>query len=142
MMTPRKTMLSPTPGFTARVMTRIEAYERARARRRAVIGVIVLVVAALVVFALIAVSVAAWVFALADQAGTVASGITALVAVFENARGVLDAFRIAGTTITRNVNEMVWVAYALIALTMTMVWTRVAIGFPRFASISLQEEKR
>lgn len=36
-------MVTPAPGFTARVMTRIVAYEQRRARRRALMGALALV---------------------------------------------------------------------------------------------------
>lgn len=140
MITPHKTMLSPTPGFTVRVMTRIEAYERARARRRALLGIGLLVVAALIVSAFIMVSLALWVSALAEQPSLVSTAVTTFVSLFGHARVVLDAFWVAGLTIARNVNEVVWIGYALLAVGLTMVWTRVAVGFPRFASISIREE--
>jgi len=141
MITPQKTMLSPAPGFTARVMTRIETYERARARQRALLGALLLVLAALVVVALGALSLAWWVFALAAQADGVTSIVIALAAALDNARIVLDVFWNAGMTVARNVHDAVWIAYALLAVTLTMVWARVAIGAPRFASIQLREEK-
>lgn len=140
MITPHKTMLSPTPGFTVRVMTRIEAYERARARRRALLGIGLLVVAALIVSAFIIFSLALWVSALAEQPSLVSTAVTTFVSLFGHARVVLDAFWVAGLTIARNVNEVVWIGYALLAVGLTMVWTRVAVGFPRFASISIREE--
>lgn len=140
MMTPQKSMLTPAPGFSTRVMSRIETYERARARRRALIGAIVLVVAAMIVIALVAFSLATWLFALADDPGIVAKIVTVLVGVFQRARIVFDAFWVAGVTIERQVDQVVWVGYAVLVLALTMVWTRVVVGLPRFASITVRED--
>lgn len=142
MITPQKTMWSPAPGFTARVMTRIEDYERARARQRAWLGVILLVVAAIVVGVLVVLTVALWVAALAEQPSIVSTVVTVCVSLFGRARIVLEAFWVAGMTIARNVSALIWIAYALLAVALTMVWTRVAVGFPQFASISIREEER
>ncbi len=140
MMTPPKSMLTPAPGFTTRVLSRIETYEHARARRRALIGAIVLVVAAMLLIAFVAFSLATWLFAFADQPSIVTTLVTMLVGMFDRARIVFDAFWVAGVTIGRQVDQAVWVAYAVLALALTMLWTRVVVGLPRFASITVRED--
>jgi len=124
----RFTMISPSAGFTARVMTRIEARERAQARRRAVIGAGLLVAAAVALFTLIAIWFASLVGSLLSNPAAIAATVQAVLPVVD----LLDAFRVAAFAILRNVNGMILLAYALGVLVLTTLWAEIATGTFRF----------
>ena len=94
----------------------------------------------MLLIAFVAFSLATWLFAFADQPSIVTTLVTMLVGMFDRARIVFDAFWVAGVTIGRQVDQAVWVAYAVLALALTMLWTRVVVGLPRFASITVRED--
>jgi anti-sigma factor RsiW len=119
------TMVSPSAGFTSRVMARIEERERARARQRALIGAGLLVAAAVGVFALLAVWIAAWLGALLASPGAI---LTALLAVAPLAGELWEALWVASLAILQNVNGGMLLTYALIVLALTVVWARVVTG--------------
>ena len=131
----RFTMMSPSSGFTARVMARIEERERAQARRCALIGASLLVAAALALFALVGLWAAAWISVLLVSPGAV---FTALAAVSPMLGGLLNALWVAALTILQNVNGVMLLAYASFVLALTVVWARVVTGtFQRPSTISL-----
>jgi hypothetical protein len=57
----RAMMVAPSAGFTNRVMARIDAHERAQAQRRAWIGIILLTMFVMGVFALVAFWLFSWI---------------------------------------------------------------------------------
>ena len=131
----RFTMVPPSAGFTARVMTRIEERERARARRRAVIGAGLLVAVASALVALFGLWVAAWVSTLLASPSAI---FTMLKAVSPMLGDVLDALWVAVLAILQNVNGVMLLAYASVVLALTVVWARVATGpFQRPSTVSL-----
>ncbi len=128
-------MMSPSSGFTRRVMARIEERERANARRRAVIGAGLLVAVTSTLFALVGLWIAAWISALLASPGAI---FTALAAVSPMLDDLLVAFWVAALAIVQNVNVALLLAYAAIVLALTLVWARVVTGpFQHSSTISL-----
>jgi len=128
-------MMSPSSGFTPRVMARIEERERAQARRRAVIGAGLLVAAASALFVLLGLWVAAWISILLASPSAI---FTMLTAVSPMLGDLLNALWVAALAILQNVNGAMLLAYASVVLALTVVWARVATGpFQRPSTISL-----
>ena len=121
-------MVSPAPGFTARVMTRLAERERARARRRALIGSALLVSAAvaLLVFAAIQVVSALWILITNPQ--VVFSTLDAFHVPVFWAGKVLEAFGVAANAIAENLDPMQVMLCALAVFALTMLWVRVVTG--------------
>jgi hypothetical protein len=129
------TMMSPSSGFTTRVMARIEERERALARRRAVVGAGVLVAAAAALFALVGLWIATWISALLVSPGAVFS---ALVTVSPMLDDLLVAFWVAALAIWQNVNGVMLLVYAAVVLALTLVWAHVVTGpFQHPSALSL-----
>lgn len=124
------TMMSPSSGFTTRVMTRLEERERAQARQRALIGVGVLVAVVSALFALVGLWIASWIGALLASPGAIlaaAQTISPLVSDLANALWV------AAAAILRAVDSVQMLAYAVIVLTLTAIWARVVTSPSKFA---------
>ena len=131
----RFTMMSPSAGFASRVMARIEERERARARRRALIGAGLLVAAALALFAFAGFQVAAWIGALLASPDAI---FTTLVAVSPVLGDLVNALWVAALAILQNTNGVMLVAYASFVLALTIVWARVVTGpFQPSSTVSL-----
>ena len=131
----RFTMMSPSAGFASRVMARIEERERARARRRALIGAGLLVAAALALFALAGLWIATWISALVASPSAI---LTALAAVSPVLGDLVSALWVAALAILENVNGVMLVAYASFVLALTIVWARVVTGpFQPSSTVSL-----
>ena len=120
------TMASPSAGFTFRVMARIEERERAQARQRALIGAGLLVAAAISAFALSVIWIAAWVKPLLTNPGAT---LVELITVAVLAGELWGALSVAVLAVLQNVNSVMFVAYALCVLILTMIWARVVTGF-------------
>ncbi|MBI5650024.1 MAG: hypothetical protein HZC40_06175 [Chloroflexi bacterium] len=135
MMNSHKTMIAPQPGFTARVMTRLAERERARQRRRAWIGALILIAVALSLIAFIVITLATWITAIIAEPGVIASVITALAPIIDRARGLIEVLWIALAAIARGTNNLAPIAFALSVLMLTMLWTRIVFGpFQRLSS--------
>ncbi len=118
-------MVSPSPGFASRVMARIEERERAQAQRRALIGVGLLVAAAVALLALVAIWIVGWISAVLASPGAI---LTTALAVSPLAGDWLDALRIAAFAILQNVNVVILLVYALGVLALTTFWAEIATG--------------
>lgn len=124
------TMMSPSSGFTTRVMTRLEERERARARRRAVIGAGLLVAAAVAFVAVTTLWIAAWInVLLASPSALLATAQTILPLI----GGFVEALWVAAAAILRAVDSVQMLAYAVIVLALTAIWARVVTGPSKFA---------
>ncbi len=129
------TMASPSAGFASRVMARIEERERAQARRRAAIGTVLLVAAALAPFVLVGVWIGAWIGALLTSPGTIVTALTTVSPVLSD---LANALWIATLAIVQNTNGAMLVAYASFVLALTVVWARVVTGpFQPSSTVSL-----
>ena len=119
------TMVSPSAGFAHRVMARIEARERAQARRRTAIGVGLIALVVISLSALAALRIATWLGALL---GSPEALVTAILTVSPLAGDWLDAVRIAGNALLQNVNLPALLVYALGVLGLTTLWAEIATG--------------
>ncbi len=121
----RPTMVSPAPGFTARVMAELAVRERARARRRALFGAGMLLVAPLALMLFASVSIGSLVALVIANPDVI---VTVLVTLAQTA-DVISAFVGAGWTVVtvlgREVTFVQVVAFAVAVVGMTLLWVRV-----------------
>jgi len=130
-------MASPAPGFTSRVMVRIEQSERVRARRRAMIGAATLVIAV----AISLVPVISWVVSVISMIANpeaIAPMVLAFVMLFGGWEKLLEGLWVAASVIAQNVGEVPLLVYACIVLGMTAVWLQIVSGsFQRLLTIRI-----
>jgi hypothetical protein len=121
-------MVSPAPGFAVRVMARLAERERARARRRALIGSALLAGAAsaMLAFAAIQLMLAIWILVTNPQ--VVMSTLDAFQVPAFWAGKVLEAFWIAANVIAENLDPMQMTLCAAAVFVLTMLWVRVVTG--------------
>lgn len=135
------TMASPAPGFTSRLMARIEERERTRARRRAFIGAAMLVIAS----AILLVPGISWVVSASSMIAdpqAVAPIALAFVTVFSGWEKLLEGLWVAATVIAQNVGEVPLLVYASIVLATTVVWVHIVGGsFQRLLPIRIGGSK-
>jgi hypothetical protein len=124
----RFTMVSPAPGFTARVMTRIVEHERARARRRALIGSALLVSAAGAVLGFAAIQLVSALWILITNPQVVFATLDAFQVPTFWAGKVLEAFWIAANAIAENLDPIQMMLGAVAIFALTMLWVRVVTG--------------
>jgi hypothetical protein len=124
----RPTMLSPRAGFTARVMARIEAQERARAYRRAIIGSGLLVLSAVALLASAGLLVASLAEVLVLSPSTLAPILQALEPLGWLVQAVLESVWLAASTFVGAVGSIPMLGYALGVFALTLLWIRVVFG--------------
>jgi hypothetical protein len=121
-------LVSPAPGFSARVMSRIAERERARARQRALLGSALLIGAAsaAVAFGVIQIASVLWILI------TNLRVVFAALDVFRVSAGwvgrVLEAFWIGARAVTGDLSPMPMVLGAATVFALTMLWVRVVTG--------------
>ena len=123
----RPTMIAPAPGFTARTMARIQMYERARARRRTLIGAGLLIAAAVAALAVVVL----WLGGLAAGLITSPSAFLAVmntVALAADVLGTLTSALIVSAVAFLQAGTVQLLVYALIVCGLLLVWTRVVGG--------------
>ena len=118
-------MVSPSMGFTSRVMSRIDARERAWARRRMAIGLGLIAAVVASLFALVAIWFVGWLTILAASPDAI---VTAVLAVSPLAGDWLDALRVAAIAVVQNTSGLVLLVYALAVLCLTTLWAEIATG--------------
>ena len=106
-------------------MARIDERERAQARQRTVIGVGLIALAVVILFALVALWVTAWLSALLASPAAI---VTSILAVSPLAGDWLDALRIAASAVLQNTNGAIVLVYALGVLALTTLWAEIATG--------------
>jgi uncharacterized membrane protein len=133
----RFTLMTPAPGFTSRVMARIAEHERAQARRRAMIGSVLLILAAIAVLGL----VAWW---LVSIASVFVTAPTVLVAVLNVCASMafwvakfFESLWAVALIITQNVGAVEMLALAIGVITLTAIWVRVVAGPLQLSSRSI-----
>ena len=124
----RLTMLAPRAGFTARVMARLAEQERARARRRVLIGSIVLVAFALVVVSLIALWIGSWVVVFVTMPQLFVAIVSAFATVAFWCGVALNGVGAAVAVIAENIGVAQMGGLALTVIALTAVWVRVVVG--------------
>lgn len=122
------TMIHPAPGFTSRVMARIAEQERARARRRAMIGSILLIAFALVVVTLIVVWLVSWVAVFVAMPQLIVSVLSTLATVAFWIGIALDGIATAIGAIAENIGVAQMGGLALTVIALTALWVRVVAG--------------
>lgn len=134
---PHVTMASPAPGFTSRVMTRIEERERTQARRRALIGAAVLVAAVAIVLASVISWVASWISMIAHPEA-ISPIVMAFNTLFGDWEKLFEGLWIAVTVIMQNLGEVPLLVYACIVLAITAIWLQIVAGsFQRLLTLRI-----
>ncbi len=133
----RFTMMTPSAGFTSRVMARIAEYERTQARQRALIGSALLVIAAGVILILVAGWLIAWVSALITTPSALVSLWSTLATLAFWTRKFIEMVWAATTVVSdqADANQLLMLGISVLAL--TLIWVRVVIGPFRFSSTSV-----
>lgn len=124
----RFVMIAPAPGFTNRVMTRLAERERARARRRAMIGSALLGGVIVVLFARV-------VEQLAAVAWTLITNPQTLIALWEGfemlafwSGAFVNAIWVAVNVLAATLEPLPILTGALTIFALTLLWTRVVAG--------------
>ena len=121
-------MVSPAPGFAARVMTRLAEHERARARRRALIGSALLVGAAIAMLMFVAIQLVVALWVLITNPQVIVSSLNAFAALTFWASKVFEAFWIVAMVIAENLDAVPMTLCAAVVFALTMLWARVVTG--------------
>ena len=124
----RFTMVAPSAGFTSRVMTRISEKERAKAKRRALIGSAVLIAFALSVLALILWWLASWVAVLVSMPQLIVSLINAFATVAFWAGIALNGLSVAVSVVAENIGLPQMLSLAAVVCALTVLWLRIVSG--------------
>ena len=122
----RFTMISPQPGFTARVMTRVAEQERTQTRR-AWLGSALLVIAAIAILSAIVWWIASWVSVFVTTPQLLVALINAFVTLaFWTTKFAQVVWDVALTVADKSGALMP--VLALVAFALTIVWVRVVAG--------------
>ncbi len=127
------TMVAPSAGFTSRVMARIAEHERAKARRRAMIGSALLIGFALIVLVLIALWLASWIVVFVTTPQLIVSLLNAFGTLLFWGSVVMNAVTDVAGVIAKNIGIPQLFGLAMTVCTLTVVWFRVVAG-PSFSS--------
>ncbi len=121
-------MVAPAPGFTDRVMTRIQARERARARRWGVLGAGLLFLAAGIVSVLLGGVLLGLLAIAATNPDVVLTVFVSLTPLVDFGTTLAEALWIALTVVASNVSAVQLLAFAASVFVLTLVWVRVVSG--------------
>jgi len=121
-------MVSPSAGFTSRVMTRLAEHERAKAKRRALIGSALLIVFAVVVIALIVVWLASWVAVFVTTPQLIVSLVNAFATVAFWIGVALKGVGVAVSAVAENIGAPQMLSLAVIVGALTLLWLRIVAG--------------
>ncbi len=122
------TMVAPRAGFTSRVMARIAEHERAKARRRAMIGSALLIAFALIVLALIALWFVSWIVVFVTTPQLIVSLLNAFGTIVFWGSVVIGAVSDAGQAIASSIGIPQLAGLAITVCVLTVVWLRVVAG--------------
>jgi hypothetical protein len=121
------TMAAPAPGFTGRVMARIEQHERVQARRRSILGAAVLLAAASVPFLALGYLLVSLGSQLLADPGVILGGILVFAPVLEIVSSVLQALAVSATTLAR-VGSVQMFLFAVAVCSLTFLWAAIVHG--------------
>ena len=121
-------MVSPAPGFAVRVMARLAERERARARRRALIGSALLAGAASAMLAFAAIQLVSAIWILVTNPQVIVTLLNAFELLAFWVDKLLGALWIAANVIAENLDPMQMTLYAAAVFVLTMLWVRVVTG--------------
>ncbi|MBI5035163.1 MAG: hypothetical protein HZB51_31950 [Chloroflexi bacterium] len=127
------TMVTPRAGFTSRVMARIAEHERAKARRRAMIGSALLIGFALIVLALIVLWLVSWIAVFVTTPQLIVSILNALGTILFWGGIAMNGVTSAAELIAKNIGIPQLFGLAMTVCALTAVWFRVVAG-PSFSS--------
>lgn len=127
------TMVAPRAGFTSRVMARIAEHERAKARRRAMIGSALLVVFALIVLALLVLWLVSWIAVFVTTPQLIVSLLNTLGTILFWGGVAMNGVTDAAGIISRNIGLPQLFGLAMTVCALTALWLRVVAG-PSFSS--------
>ncbi len=121
-------MVAPAPGFTARVMERIQVQERARVRRRTLVGAGLLAVSSatlLVLAGWMLLSVVEVFIVSPETIAPVWGGLELLVTTVQS---IIEALWVAAVAFVVAVGSLQLLGYSLLAFALTLLWLRVVSG--------------
>ncbi len=124
----RFTQIAPPPGFTGRVMARLAEHERARARRRALIGSGLLVGVAGAVLTLGALWLATWVWALLATPHVIVFLLEGLGTLAFWLRAVVGAGWLAANVVVAQLDPLAMTGCAAGVFGLTWLWVRIVTG--------------
>src|SRR5512136_391643 len=115
------TMVSPAPGFAARVMARIEERERVRARRRSVAGGLLLVLASAVAVVLFGIVAGSTLITLASDPDIFSSALSTLAVLADLLRNLLYALWTVAAAFSA-IATMPLLVFAAVVCGLTFLW--------------------
>ena len=122
------TMMAPSPGFTSRVMARLTERERAQARRRALIGSVLLVGAAVAILTLGVL----WCISAAEffltMPNVLVATVDALASLAFWSALFFESLWSVALLIAQNVGAVEMLALAVTVMGLTVLWVRVVAG--------------
>lgn len=121
-------MVSPAPGFTARVMVRIQARERARARRWGVLGAGLLFLAAGIVSVLLGGVLLGLLAIAAANPDVFLTVVVSLTPLLDFGTTLAEALWISLAVVASNISAVQMLAFAASVFMLTLVWVRVVSG--------------
>ena len=121
-------MVSPAPGFAVRVMARLAERERARARRRALIGSALLAGAASAMLAFAAIQLVSAIWILVTNPQVIVTLLNAFELLAFWVDKLLGALWIAANVIAENLDPMQMTLCAAAVFVLTVLWVRVVTG--------------
>lgn len=122
------TMIAPRDGFTGRVMARIAERERTAARRRAMLGVGLLVAAAVGLLAFVGGVLLLMASTAVDVPDMLVSAWVALAPVLDVFSPVGQALWVSSVALADNVSLAPMLVYALMVAAIVVLWARVVTG--------------
>lgn len=122
------TMIAPRDGFTGRVMARIAERERTAARRRAMLGVGLLVAAAVGLLAFVGGVLLLMASTAVDVPDMLVSVWVALAPVLDVFSPVGQALWVSSVALADNVSLAPMLVYALMVAAIVVLWARVVTG--------------
>jgi hypothetical protein len=121
-------MVSPAPGFAVRVIARLAERERARARRRALIGSALLAGAASAMLAFAAIQLVSAIWILVTNPQVIVTLLNAFELLAFWVDKLLGALWITANVIAENLDPMQMTLCAAAVFVLTMLWVRVVTG--------------
>lgn len=120
-------MASPAPGFTARVMARIEQQERAQVRRRSIVGAALLLGAASLPFVVLLYFFASLGSALVADPGALFNGLLVFGPTLQIVVGLIEALAVSAAVVVQ-VGSLQMFLFAVAVCLLTFLWAAIVHG--------------
>ncbi len=121
------TMATPAPGFTDRVMARIERYERERAQRRALVGAALLLGAASFPFLTVGYLLVALGSQLSADPGALWSALMAFAPVVSVLGSLAEAVYVSASILFQ-LGSVQMLMFAILVCSLTFLWAYIVHG--------------